>query len=52
LVEKSTYVFVGGIIEKLGGTELIGKLGNSLVVFLLIIGLATWMDKRKIYFKL
>jgi predicted acyltransferase len=51
-LKKSSFVFVGGIIEKLGGTEQIAKLGNSLVVFLLIIGLAKWLDNRKIYFKL
>lgn len=51
-LNKASFVFVGGFLEKIHITENIAELINSLVVLGIIGFIAVWLDKHKIYISL
>jgi hypothetical protein len=51
-LNKKMHIFVGGFADLVSMPEAWGDVLNSIVVLMIIVKLATWLDERKIYFKL
>jgi predicted acyltransferase len=51
-LNKTTHIFVGGFANLVSIPEPWGDVLNSIVVLMLIVRIATWLDSKKIYWKL
>ncbi len=51
-LNKTTHIFVGGLAQWVSIPEAWGDVLNSIVVLMLIVKLATWLDAKKIYWKI
>ena len=51
-LNKTTHIFVGGFAHLVSIPDAWGDVLTSIVVLMMIVRLATWLDEQKIYFKL
>jgi hypothetical protein len=51
-LNKTTHIFVGGFAHLVSMPEAWGDVLTSIVVLMIIVRLATWLDEQKIYFKI
>jgi predicted acyltransferase len=51
-LNKTTHIFVGGFAHLVSIPEAWGDVLNSIVVLIIIVRIATWLDSKKISFKL
>jgi hypothetical protein len=51
-LNKKMHIFVNGFADLVSMPAAWGDVLNSIVVLMIIVKLATWLDSKKIYFKL